>query len=458
MLAKAARCLFASASASLLMVVVTPAVSSASSSKVVVTLAYSSNYVLDTTPLTTKYYNSIAQQFDAKYPSATVKLEPIPGSYNDIVTKLSLLYRSASTAPDVAEMPTEQIGQFASSGDLMALNKFLPKSAWWPTFPKVVQQEGAFGGKVYAVNQGENDEFIYYDKAVFEKAGLPAAWHPKNWAEILKAAEQVKEKVSGVYPLWLYASNLSGASGVLQGAGNLLYGTATPYIQDPKTSKWVTQSPGIDAVMKFYHEVYSNGLGVPLSILPANGGIGDPTTLFKEGKLAIAIGSNYYGGGWTKLVSSPYWPQATKVVGATPLPTEFGQAPGIATTIGGWDLALAAATKSPQYTWDLLNLMEDAKNSLTVANYAGFVPPSTKFGKDPAFVDFAAPYNAVSVDVLPYGRPIPSSSNFAAWAYGFGEATGDMALHPSTAVSHALSTFQGYVKNQLGSSAVMSVK
>lgn len=192
--------------------------------------------------------------------------------------------------------------------------------------------------------------------------------------------------------------------------------------------------------------------------MPANGGIGDPTTLFKEGKLGIAIGSNYYGGGWTKLVSSPYWPDATKVIGATPLPTEFGQAPGIATTIGGWDLALAAGTKNAQYAWDLLNLMEDANNSLTVANYAGFVPPSTKFGKDPEFVDFAAPYNAVSVEVLPYGRLIPSSSNFAAWAYGFGEATGDMALHPSTTVSQALSTFQSYVKNQLGSSAVVSLK
>ena len=211
-------------------------------------------------------------------------------------------------------------------------------------------------------------------------------------------------------------------------------------------------------MLTFYHDVYSKGLGVPLSALPSNGGIGYGGTLFQEGKLGLAIGSNYWGGGWTKTVSSPYWPQATQMVGATPLPTEFGQSPGIATTIGGWDLAMGADTSHPQYAWDLLNLLESPQNSLTMANWSGFVPPSSQFGKDPAFVNFASPYNAESVDVLPYGRLIPTSANFDAWAYGFGEATANMALHPSTTVAQALATFQGYAKDEIGSSSLVTEK
>lgn len=431
--------------------------SSGSGRKVVVTLAYSSNYVFDTTPLTTQYYQGIAKQFDSKYSGATVKLEPIPGSYSDIITKLSLLYRDPNTAPDIAEMPTEQIGQFASSGYLMALNKYLARSSWWASFPKVVQSEGTFSGKVFAVNQGENDEFIYYDKKIFKEAGLPSTWVPRTWADILAAAEQIHSRVKHVYPLWLYASNLSGASGVLQGAGNLLYGTPTPYIQSPG-GKWVVSSPGISATMNFYHEMYSRGLGVPLSVLPANGGIGDPTTLFAKGQLGIAIGSNYYGGSWTKLVASPYWPSAKSTIGVAPLPTEFGQKPGIATTVGGWDLAASASAKSKKYTWDLLNLMEDPSNEATAANYAGFVPPSSKLGNFGGFINFAPPFNKESVEVLPYGRLIPSASDFAAWAYGFNEATGEIALHPTTPVSAALKTFRDYVISQVGSGNVENIK
>ena len=429
----------------------------ASTGKTVVTLAYSSNYVLDTTPLTTEYYNSIAKQFDAKYPHATVKLVPIAGSYTDIVDKLSLLYRSKSTAPDVAEMPTEQIGGWASAGYLLPLNKYLPTSAWWSTFPSAVQGEGTFGGKVYAVNQGENDEFMYYDKTIFQRAGLPVPWQPKTWQDIITAAQAIKAHVPGVSPLWVYSGNASGASGVLQGSGNLLYGTTTPQIQDPQTGKWVVDSPGIRVVLGFYHAVDSLGLGAPVSDLFSPSGIGDPTTMFAKGQLGIAIGSNYYGGGWTKTVSAPYFPAAPSVIGVAPVPTENGQAPGSATTIGGWDLALAASSPHPSYSWDLLNLMENAQNEVTVGNYAGFVPPSSQYGKDPAFVNFAPPFNAMSVQVLPDGRSIPSSSNFAVWAYGFNEATGDMALHPGMSVQAALNVFKGYVTNQLGASSVETI-
>ena len=40
----------------------------------------------------------------------TINFTEIPGSYNDLVTKLSLLYRSSSTAPDVAQIPTPRSG------------------------------------------------------------------------------------------------------------------------------------------------------------------------------------------------------------------------------------------------------------------------------------------------------------------------------------------------------------
>src|ERR1035437_2539302 len=94
-------------------------------SKSTITVAYPSVDAFDTGPLATKWWNQVKAEFSAKYPNVKVVYVPIPGSYQDVVNKLSLLYRSPSTAPDVAEMPSAQIGLWASSNYLLPMNKYL---------------------------------------------------------------------------------------------------------------------------------------------------------------------------------------------------------------------------------------------------------------------------------------------------------------------------------------------
>src|SRR4051812_18194418 len=55
-------------------------------------VAYSSDYVFDTADFAKKWWTQVGAQFKAAHPKATVQFVPIPGSYNDIVNKLSLLY------------------------------------------------------------------------------------------------------------------------------------------------------------------------------------------------------------------------------------------------------------------------------------------------------------------------------------------------------------------------------
>jgi multiple sugar transport system substrate-binding protein len=178
--------------------------------KSTITVAYPSVYAFDTGPLATKWWNQVKAEFSAKYPNVKVAYVPIPGSYQDVVNKLSLLYRSPSTAPDVAEMPSAQIGLWASSNFLLPMNKYLGSTTWWPNFPKVIQSEGTFLGKVYAVNAGENDSALMYNKTMFKKAGIPVPWKPTSWADILSAAQKIKKALPGVTPLWLNAGTGSG--------------------------------------------------------------------------------------------------------------------------------------------------------------------------------------------------------------------------------------------------------
>jgi multiple sugar transport system substrate-binding protein len=418
----------------------------------VIKVAYGSTYVFDTESLTKKWWNQVAQQFEAQNPGVKVQLVPIPGSYNDIVNKLSLLYRSPSTAPDVAEIPTGQIGLWQSSGFLAPLDSYLPSTSWWSKFPAVVQSEGTFGGKVYAVDQGENDSALFYNKTMFRKAGLPVPWTPHNWADIVAAAAKIKSSVPGVIPLWFLAGSGSGANGLLQGINNFIVGTSTPKIQaDATGDKWVVDSPGIRAALGLLKQVVDAGYDASVSQLFSPNAVTTPLTLFAHGKLAMAVGSNYYTGNWTKFIGAPYWAQAPQTMGVTPIPTQNGG--GIASTLGGWDYAVSAHSGNPSAAFKLIDIMENQQNSIDAANWAGWVPPNKDYWTAPAFTKFAAS-QALFGQILPHATLTPSASNYSIWVQGMGNATGQIAQNPGTSVASAVNTLSSYVNNQLGGGTV----
>ena len=426
--------------------------------KTTISVAYGSTYVFDTDDLAKQWWNGIKDQFEKAHPDVEVQLVPIPGSYDDIVNKQSLLFRSASTAPDVVQLATPVIGQFAASDYLLPLDDQLKGEDWWAQFPDNIKNEGVFKGKTYGISTGENDSQLYYNKDMFKKIGLPVPWTPHSWEEILVAARAVKDKLPGVIPVWLNAGTSSGDAGIQQGGGNLLTGSSDPTIFDTKTSKWVVDSAGLREVLDFYSSLYRDKLGANLSDLFSPSAVTVPLTLLAQGKVAIAFGSNYYGGNWTKLINAPYWPEAPQVAGVVVIPTIKGQAPGISSTLGGWDFSVSAKTKNPKLAWELVKLMESDQNQIDAANWAGFVPANQKTVKRAEFVDFAPPFNEVSAQVLPYAILSPTSADYLVWSHGLQAATGAIAQHPETTVDAAIGIMKDYVTDQLGEAATETLK
>jgi multiple sugar transport system substrate-binding protein len=452
------RCLAGAISASSLALVLLAPGTASAADKTTISVAYGSTYVFDTDDFAKQWWNGIKDQFEKAHPEAELQLVPIPGSYDDIVNKQSLLFRSASTAPDVAMIATPVIGQFAAADYLLPLDDLLKDEDWWKQFPENIKNEGALKGKTYAVSTGENDSQLYYNKDMFKKVGLPAPWTPKNWDDILAAGRIIKEKLPGVTPIWLNAGTSSGDNGILQGAGNMLAGSTVPTILDAKTGKWVVDSAGLREVLDFYHAVYSEKLGASLSDLFSPSAVTIPLDQIAKGQVAIVFGSNYYGGNWTKLINAPYWAEAQQVAGVIPIPTIHGQAPGVSSTLGGWDFAVSAKTKNPKLAWELVKLMESDKNQIDAANWAGFVPANQQTVKNPEFINFAPPFNEVSAQVVPYAVLSPANADYLVWSHGLQMATGELAQHPDTTVDAAIGIMKDYVTDQLGDSAVETLK
>ncbi len=419
-------------------------------------VGYSSAYVFDEDKDSVTYWNKIKHEFEAAHPGVTLELQPHGGTDTDEMNAIALQFRSPATAPDVIQLPTTYIGQFESSGYLLALDKYLGTSQFWSRFPQNIQDEGRINGQVFAVDIGENNTGIYYNKEMLQKAGVALPWKPHNWSDVLAASRAVKAKVPGVTPLWVAAGTSAGPTGVLQGSGALVYTSGTPVIYDSKTGKYVTDSAGLREVFQFYKDVYAGGLGAPLSDLFSPKAVAVPVNLMAQQKLAIAIGSNWYGGAWK--LKNRYWANAATQADAVALPTSHGQPPGQGGTIGGWDVAVAKASKHPDLAWQLIELIQKPSYMVFLANQAGFVPPDTSVAKAPDYVNYAPPFNAAFATFLPYQKLLPSNGGFAVWARGIEEATGKIAQAPNTSVDAAVKTLHDTVADQLGASQVETLK
>jgi multiple sugar transport system substrate-binding protein len=420
------------------------------------TVAYSTSYVFDSDDTSVIWWNKVKSEFEAAYPKAKLSLQGFNGTDVDLVNKVALEYKNPSTTPDVFMLPSGYVGQWQASDYLLPLDKWVNDSnqaPFWASFPKVIQDESRINGKVYAINTGENNTALYYNKAMLTKAGISLPWTPKTWDDILTAARAVKASNPGVIPLWTAAGTSAGAGGVLQGSANLVYGSSTPTIFDYTNKKWVVDSPGLREVFNFYKSVYSEKLGASTSDLFSPKSVGRPVVLLKDKQLAIAVGSNWFADAWTE--ANRHWANAAQEASAVPLPTSKGQAPGTASTLGGWAIATSKVTKHPELSWGLIKIMESAENQTYIANRAGFVPPSQTVAKSDGFLNFAAPFNKAFGDALPNSKLVPSEQEgYPAWVQGIGQATGQIATDPSTSVDAAIKILHDTVANQVGADKV----
>jgi multiple sugar transport system substrate-binding protein len=424
-----------------------------------ITVAYSKTYVFDADPLSVIWWDNVKKQFEETYKGAHLDLQGYDGTDVDLVNKVALLYKSASTTPDVFMLPTGYVGQWVASGYFAPLDSYLTEknAPWWSGFPDVIKNESRINGHVYAINTGENDSAIYYNKSMLQKAGIELPWNPKTWEDILAAAKKVKAANPDVVPLWAAAGTSAGAAGVLQGSANLVLGSTTPIIFDSETKKWVVDSPGLREVFQFYKDVYSNGLGASTSDLFAPKAVGRPVVLMKDHQLAIAIGSNWFADAWTE--KNRHWPTAREEAASAPLPTSQGQAPGSASTLGGWALGISATAKDKELAFGLINVIQRTQNQIYIANHAGFVPPSSIVQQEKGYLDYAAPFNRTFAETLKNAKPVPSNeAGYPVWVQGIGQATGQIAQDPSTSVDDAINILKDTMVNQVGADKVETLK
>lgn len=122
-----------------------------------------------------KTNNEIVDAFEKKYPDIEVK--QVSATWNDYFTKLQTQFTSG-TAPDV--MFLTYVSTYAGMGVLQDLTPLFQKYNFdINKYPKGLVDSFTVDGKVYGVPRDNDTKVLYYNKKLFQRAGVAAP--AKGW-------------------------------------------------------------------------------------------------------------------------------------------------------------------------------------------------------------------------------------------------------------------------------------
>ena len=276
---------------------------------------------------------------------------------------------SAGTAADVVMVDSYVVAQYAGSEYLAPLDKVLSSWDQGKFFMKGALDVASYNGHVYALPTATDVRMLWYNKAAFQKAGLPMPWRPKTWNDVIDAGKRLNK--AGLQDAFLLEAGTKWGEGTtMQGFYMTLLGADKANgdrnrLRDRASGKWIGDSPAIRRTLQFYQDVYVNDKISTQAINYTADPFNDTNNAFMAGKIGI-----YASGSWANNclwgcsnTSQPSQADKDKLVAWTPWPGS-GQPGAQATTdiSGGWTVALNEKAADNKDAVKLLETIMDVKN------------------------------------------------------------------------------------------------
>lgn len=328
-----------------------------------------------------------AAEFTKANPNVTVKFTVIPSAdyWTKIQTELS-----AGAGPDVFWMNGPNFQLYASNGALAALDDTGIDTA---NYPEALVDLYTYDGALYGAPKDFDTIGVFYNKALFDAAGLeyPAAgW---TWEDFQNAAKAISDPDNGV---WGTAAAPYGQmtfyNTIFQAGGYVIS-------EDGKTSGY--DSPEALEGITFWTDLIENGSSPSLQQITDTW----PGDTFSSGKMGM-----FLDGSWAAGVYS----QAEGLkgnLGVAPLPE--GPASNVSVIHGTAHVA-NAKSKNLEWAKKLAAFMGGEESAQIQAETATVIPAFN--GTQQAWVDALPDLDAqLFLDEAETAAPYPISKNTAVW-------------------------------------------
>ncbi|WP_206184960.1 ABC transporter substrate-binding protein [Thermoactinospora rubra] len=329
------------------------------------------------------YIEKAKADFAKRHPGVTVEFVAQP--FDQYYTLLGTAIQ-AGKGPDV--MLFNGGGQIRDRVDaLLPLDQYVAEDksrlTGWDAFSK--------DGKVYAAPVTLQGHPIYYNKALYEKAGLDPASPPKTWDELVRGCAAIK-KATGAACFALGNKEGFGIQFFMSGLGS---GTLTPQEYD----SWIAgkrewTSPHVKRIFELWKEAGDKGLNNEGANSTAM--FTDIFGVFQTGKAAHIIGLMSDIGHWKDF--GEFLPPDKIGVMQAPVVTD-GATPSLPYD-GGIGYAVAKWTKDPGLAAGLVRSLTSTEALTAFHAKAGAIASDTTID-----VSQAGPAAATIVSQLKTGKP-----------------------------------------------------
>ncbi len=323
-------------------------------------------------------HKAVADAFMKEHPE--IKIETWNAPWSDYFTKIQSLWASGDpkAVPDIAFLwPTPS---YAAQGVLENLDPYIQKSGYdlkdyWPG----LLESAKYQGSVYGLPRDNEVNVLYYNKDLFDKAGVKYPDENWKWGDLLTAAEKLTVTDAGG-KVTQYALGMEGgkyAKWVNQNGGAILDDLVNP-------SKCLLAEPKSVAGIKFFSDMMNAGYAMRDADLSQAGG---DQAVFQSGQAAMIIQN-------TSRVSAFNKANMNYDVTVVPIP-EGGKRSNIA---GGAAWVMSAKSDNKDEAWTFLQWLQSANGGEKLYTERGEIFPALQsVAKSPVFMTNQPPANKQAI-------------------------------------------------------------
>ena len=331
--------------------------------------------------------------FEQAYPDAKVELQVTP--WSEYWQKLRT-GASVGNLPDLFWMHVKQFALFASSDALLDMSDWIREDAEisLDNYPKDLVQLWEYEGRQYAIPKDFDTIALWYNKTLFDEAGLAYPDENWDWETLATAAKKLTDTEQGI---WGYLANNHGQ----QGYWNYIYQNGGTVVRpDGRSGFDLPQT--IEAIQRYVDFIYKDQVAPPLTEADDK--------LFLSGKIAMRM-----MGSWqVNSMNGNDYAKANLDLAILPYNLVNGEQKR-ATIYNGLGYAISAETEKPTAALAFAKILASeegqrlqAEKSAAIPAFAGTLGPwAASFGSD--FNLDAYP------DQLPWAVGYPQAPGAAEW-------------------------------------------
>jgi multiple sugar transport system substrate-binding protein len=304
---------------------------------------------------------ALADEYNAAHPD--VEITNVYIGWGELLPKLQTA-AAGGEAPDIAAVDLVWMPKMAETGALASLNGYIEESGVDLTdfYPYMLNQD-RYDDTYYGLPVSANNLELFYNKDLFEAAGLDPNAPPTTWEELATIAEQCANPAEGISGMELFTEPGEGLTWQFQ---VYLWQAGGDFLTED-LSQAAFNSPAGEKALQYWVDLIQGP--APL----ASWG------LFGQGKSCMVMDGTWMVGIWAE--TAPFeW-------GAARMPYPSDGEP--ATNMGGEHVILFKSDETRQKAaWDFINWLTDTEAQITWDMETGFMPVRDSVATDPGYVSW----------------------------------------------------------------------